>query len=111
MSDMRKEMQEARREGTKWWMWGLGLFILSVVALTSLSYFGVFTDTVVERKVFEESFQYNEARESEIATYTAQIAEIDSKLSDPNLDDATRRNLEAQKSAIEVRLNTAKSKQ
>ena len=61
--------------------------------------------------MFEQSFQYSEARKSEIATYEAQLAEINSQLADPNLDEDTRRSLKAQKSAIEVRFTAAKAKQ
>lgn len=106
-----ESMRGERREFGKWWMWVLGLVVLSGLILTLLGYAGVFTQTVVERKVFEESFQYSEARKSEIATYEAQLAEINSQLADPALDENTRRSLTAQKSAISVRLNTAKAKQ
>lgn len=103
-------MHGERREFGKWWVWILGLAILSGVIITALGYAGVFTKTVVEREVFEQSFQNSEARKSEIATYEAQLAEINSQLADPNLDENTRRSLKAQKSAIEVRLTAAQAK-
>ena len=107
MDNMRSE----RREFGTWWMWVLGLIIISVIILTGLNYAGIFTRTIVEREVFEESYQYREARKSEIATYEAQLAEINSQLADPNLDESTQQSLKSQKSAIPVRLATAKSKQ
>lgn len=107
MDNMRGE----RREFGRWWMWVLGLMILSGLIFTLLGYAGIFTKTVVEREVFEKSFQYSEARKSEIATYEAQLAEINSQLADPALDENTRRSLKSQKSAIEVRLTAAKTKQ
>jgi hypothetical protein len=36
-----------------------------------IQYLGVFGKTMVEREVFESSYQYSEARKSEIATYEA----------------------------------------
>lgn len=104
-------MREERREFSRWWWWILGLVIVTGLIFSILGYVGVFTKTVVEREVFEQSFQYSEARKSEIATYEAQLAEINSQLADPSLDASTQRSLKAQKSAIEVRLATAKAKQ
>ena len=65
----------------------------------------------VERIVFENSFQYSEARSTEIATFEAQLAEIKVQLTNPNLEADTRINLEAQVSAIRVQLKVARSKQ
>lgn len=94
-----------------WWMWVLGLIVVSIIVLSILDYAGVFTRTVVERKVFEESFQYSEARKVEIATYEAQLAELEKKLSNPELDAGTRNEIEAQMSAIRIQLNTARRRQ
>ena len=90
-------------------MWGLALLVMTIVVLTTLNYVGVIGSTVVERKVFEESFQYSEARKSEIATYEAQLAEINSQLS-TQIPPATRNALKAQRAAINVRLRVAKTK-
>lgn len=75
--------------------------------LSLLGYAGLFTGTVVERKVFENSYQYSESRKSENAIYRAQLAEIERKLMSSTLDESTRTNFEAQASAIRIRLAAA----
>ncbi len=110
----RDEMNQVAKE-TSWTFWRfLPIFIIAVVILSAIGFglnsLGLFGRTVVERKVFENSFQYTEARKSEIATYEAQLAEIDGKLANPNLNADTRANLEAQKSAINIQLSVARRK-
>jgi hypothetical protein len=94
-----------------WWMWILGLVVVSFFALSLLNYGGIFTKTVVEREVFENSFQYSQARKAEIATYTAQIAELEGQLANPSLDAGTQSTINAQLSAIRIQLNTARNMQ
>jgi len=110
----RNEMNQVAKE-TSWTFWRfLPIFLIAVVILSAIGFglnsLGLFGRTVVERKVFENSFQYTEARKTEIATYEAQLAEIDGKLANPNLDVDTRANLEAQKSALNIQLATARRK-
>ena len=97
-------------QATGWFIWGLILFIVAIVILTGLSYLGVFTGTVVERKVFENSFQYSEANKERVATFEAQLVEIESQLMRGDLEEGTRKNLEASASAIRVQLATARAK-
>lgn len=101
-------MKEERREGTRWWVWALSLFILTAIVLSVLSYVGVFTSTLVEREVFEQSYQRREGLRQEIAIYEAQIVEIEAQLINPNLEQSTRTNLQAQLAVINVRLNAAR---
>ena len=82
---------------------GIGGFILHSI--------GVIGNTVVEREVFEASYQRSESLKSQIATEEANIAELERKLTNPNLDADTRANLEAQMSAARIRLQTARNKQ
>lgn len=93
-----------------WWMWVLLLMIVSGIVLTGLSYVGLIGRTVVERKVFENSFQYSEARKAEVAAYQATLAEIERKLATAKIDEGTRANLEAQASGIRIQLNVARAK-
>lgn len=86
------------------------IVILGVVGFTLRS-FGLIGRTVVERKVFENSYQRSEALKSQIATDEATLVEIERKLANPNLDENTRANLQAQASAARVRIATAKAKQ
>ena len=82
------------------------ILILSAVSFGIGSLF-IVGDTVVERKVFENSYQRQESLKTEIAINEATLTEINMKLSNPNLDANTRFNLKAQASAIRIRITTA----
>jgi len=93
-------------------MKSVGLFILGFILLVGVIIFGFVTksalkvgDTVVDRVVFEQSYQRSEAKITQRKLYQAQILEINNKLMNPNLDKNTKYNLEAQKSGILVMLN------
>lgn len=109
---------EARRVASDYY-WTVGkfagvFFALSavVVAVTfSLQSLGLIGCTIVERKVFENSYQRSEGLKSSIALDEATLAEIYAKLEIPGLDDNTRANLEAQAAAARIRINTAKRMQ
>ena len=58
----------------------------------------------MRRVIFENSFQYQQARDLEVNTYEAQLEEIGAQLSRTDLDASTRANLEAQESSIRVLL-------
>ncbi len=94
-----------------WWIWILFLAVITGTIFTGLSYFGIIGKTAVERVVFENSFQYKEARKSEVAVFQAQLTEIEGKLMNPELTVGTRANLEASASSIRVQLAAARSKQ
>lgn len=111
MTNYKTEFKEFR-----WTFWHVfGVVVLAGIILTGISFslnaLGVFGTTVVERKVFEHSYQRSEALKSQIANDTAVLTEIERKLSNPKLDPATRTNLEAQASAARIRIATAKGKQ
>jgi len=110
IGELERGYREERRGVKKWWILILGLFIVTGVIFTGLRYVGLIGSTIVEREVFKNSFQYKEARKSEIATYNAQLAEIDRKLSMSSLDSNTRANMEAQAASIRILLATARSK-
>lgn len=93
-----------------WFMWILFLMVVAGIILTTLGYMGKFTGTVVERKVFENSYQYSEARKGEIAVFQAQLAEIESQLLTEQ-DPAIRQELESKAAAIRVQLAAARAKQ
>ncbi len=86
------------------------LLLIVVVSVVSfgLNAAGRLGNTVVEREVFEQSYQYTAAQRERIATFEAQLAELEARLSDASLDDATRRDLESQRSAIRVQLQQAR---
>lgn len=93
----------------------LPLFLLVMVTLTGLGFvtrsLGLWGSTAVERKVFEQSYQRSSALKARMASEEANIAELEAQLANPNLDQNTRHNLEAQARAARVRLNTARRQQ
>lgn len=90
-----------------WWrvtLGTLGAIILLAFVAFALNWFGVFG----QRIIFENSFQYQEARKLEVQTYQAQLAEIDVQLR--SADATTRERLLAQRAAISVRLRAAEGR-
>ena len=104
-------MEKEKKYFAGWFFWILLIMIVAGIVLTSLNYVGLIGKTVVERKVFENSFQYSEARKSAVAGYQAQLVEIDRKLMSPTLNTQTRTTLEAQASGLRILLSTERSKQ
>lgn len=97
---------QEKRYFAGWWFWVLMLIAVSLLAFGGLRILGV----VGERVVFEQSFQYKEARKTEIATFEAQLAEINHILGYHSLDENVRVNLEAQAASIRIQLNVARRK-
>jgi len=114
MNDYRQKVEVGLEEARWTFFKGMPLFLMIVVFLIILGFIlnsmGLFGRTVVKREVFENSFQYSEARKTEIATFEAQLAEIRRKLSDDSIDPAIRTNLEAQESALRIQFSVARSK-
>ena len=100
-------MDEERNDFGRWWIWITFLFIFSFVALGAMNYLGIVGQTIVEREVFEQSYQYSEARRAEIATYEAQLAELEILLKAES-DAQAAENTKAQMAAIRVRIAAAK---
>ena len=87
-----------------------GIFILVLVILTVVGWGLGFGDVIMRRVIFENSFQYQQARDLEAATYEAQLEEIRVKLGRTDLDASTRANLEAQESSIRVLLKASRER-
>ena len=112
------EYKDAVRVGVSEGVWTIGKIlpiVLLVVLLLSafgfvLNSAGLLGSTIVERKVFEHSYQYSETVKAEIATYEAQLVELNYKLSS-DLDANTKANLEAQASGIRIQLAVARSRE
>ncbi len=73
-------MDEIKRELGSWWMWVLGLTVVTAVVFGVLNSVGLIGRTAVERMVFEESIQRSSAVKAKIATYRAQIAALEGRL-------------------------------
>lgn len=115
MGNYRNDANEFRREA-RWTMWRFLPLTLTAILIISavgfgLNAMGVFGRTLVERKVFENSYQRSESLKAQIAVDEATLAEITHLLTNPDLAANSRRNLEAQASAARIRLATTKRKQ
>lgn len=115
MSAYRDEARHAIGEA-QWTFWkAFPLVMLAVVMLSAVGFglhsVGLLGTTVVERKVFEQSYQKQAAMNSQIATDEAVLAEIERKLLNPSLDAGVRHNLEAQASAARIRIATTRKEQ
>lgn len=114
MNEYRSEAREVAKEARWTFFRFLPLFFGVVVILSAIGFglksVGLIGGTVVERVVFENSYQRSESIKSQIATDEAVLMEIQGQLSNPDLDESTRHNLLAQASAARVRIATAKGK-
>ena len=90
-----------------WWIVGLILLITAIGFITDG--FGLLGKTVLERAVFEQSFQRKAGLEAQLSAYEASLREIELKLRNPNLDKNTRYNLEAQASTLRARINSVEN--
>jgi len=101
---------------TRWTFFRFFSIFATIVILLSLLFFGMkaiglIGKTAVERVVFEQSYQRSESLKSQIAMDEANLTEINAQLMNPNLDENTRFNLEAQARAARIRIATAKGQQ
>lgn len=104
-------MNEEMKEHGKWWMWTILLIVVSIIVFTLLSYLGVIGQTIVERKVFENSYQRSEGLKQQISIYEAQLAELNMNLQSVHLSNLDKDNIRAQVSAIRIQLRAARSRQ
>lgn len=109
-NEFRSDMSEAKRT-----TWGFMPTLIGIIIVLSILGFvlnslGVFGRTVVERKVFEQSYQRSSAIESQTATDEAALVEINSQLSRTDIDQNTRANLESQAAGARVRIDAANRK-
>lgn len=95
---------EEKKEFGRWWMWLILLIAGAGIVFTLLGYAGKVGGTIVERKVFENSYQRSESLKSREAAYEAQLAQIDSRLAycDPESD--LYAELSAQKAMLQVQI-------
>ncbi len=111
----RDDVREFEKE-SRWTVFKfIPLFLVVILLLATTGFvtksMGLWGSTFIERKVFEESYQRSSALEAQIASNQAALAEITRKLSNPELSQSTRHNLEAQASAIRIRIATARGQQ
>ncbi len=100
-------MDEEKKEFAGWWLFLLIILIITSVVLWELGALGKISNTFLERKVFENSLQYSEAKKSEISLYESQLQEIENQINITK-DSNTLDHLQAQAASIRIQLNTAK---
>lgn len=115
MSEYRREAGQVARD-TRWTVVRfLPIFVFVLVILGAVGFVlntgGIIGKTIVEREVFEQSYQRTAALAERVAVDVASLAEIERQLLNPNLDANTRFNLNAQAAAARVRIQTARSLQ
>ena len=99
-------MDPEKKEFGKWWVWVVVLLAGTVVVFSGLRYVGLVGQTVVERKVFEQSYQKKSADQDAISTYQAQIAVLQGKLNNPDIDAGTKAEIRAQIDAIRILMSS-----
>jgi len=95
-------MEEDKRVVRGWWFFILFMVVLTIPVMSGLKYLGIIGTTVVERVVFEQSFQYKEGMAQRAAILEANIAEIDMLMA---TGQGNPEQLQAQKSVLRVQLN------
>ena len=102
-------MDENKKFVFNWWMFFIGLILITSTIFGITSLISKPVNTAVDRIVLEQSIQYDSAKKDQIAMLEATLIEIDSKLSIIN-DSEIRKNLEAQKMTINALLTAAKKR-
>jgi len=95
-------MDQDKKEVGSWWIWILFLVIITIIVIGLLRVGGIIGTTVVERVVFEQSFQYKEGMAQRVSTIEANIAEIDMLIATGK---GNPEELQAQRSVLRVQLN------
>jgi hypothetical protein len=104
------EFKVSKVSVTGWFFFILVLVIVAGVTLTALSYAGVIFRTKLERKVFEESYQFKAGQRQKISIFEAQLAEINAQLGDPSLTPGQKYQLKSKRAAIRVQLRAARNR-
>ena len=99
-------MEKEKKDLFGWWMWILLLIIFTGIILGVTGSFGKIFHTVVERKVFENSYQKHESDKTAITTYQAQIVQLRGKLNNPNLTNGNRIEIQSQIDLLLILLQT-----
>jgi hypothetical protein len=110
MSEYRKEANQVAKNSTWTFFRFLPLFLIFIVVMFFIGSMTKWGGTVVERKVFENSYQRSEGIKSGIAMFKAQQAEINSRLTQSNLSDMDKQDLLAKKSALAIQISTLEAK-
>jgi len=92
-----------------WWVWVLCLLVGTSIIFASLSYVGIIGKTIVERKVFEQSYQKKAADEDALSIYDAQIVILRRRLRAEDLTRPERNEIQAQIDSITILKSTKRN--
>ena len=85
------------------------LSILAIIVLWVIGRAMFIGNTIIEREVFEQSYQRQAGIEEAIATYEAQLAMIEIKLESTELTEQERNTLEANRASIRIQLQATRA--
>lgn len=110
MSEYRNEANQVAKDS----VWTLFKFLPFIVIFFIIMFFlnsaGLIGKTVVERKVFENSYQRSEGIKSGLSMFKAQLAEVNSRLRQRDLNKFDKQDLLAKKSALNIQISTLEGK-
>tara|TARA_Y100000034_G_C6891049_1_gene409901 strand:+ start:971 stop:1312 length:342 start_codon:yes stop_codon:yes gene_type:complete len=110
MNDYRNSADTVRTESS-WTFWRfLPIVVIFFIIVGGIGFglksLGLIGSTIVEREVFEQSYQKRAGDAAQLSTYKAALAEVEAQLQIPGLDAQTKARLEAQATSIRVRINS-----
>lgn len=111
MSEYRNEANQVAKDSVWTIFKFLPFIVIFALIMFGLNSMGVIGKTVVERKVFENSYQRSEGIKSGLSMFKAQLAEVNSRLRQRDLNKYDKQDLLAKKSALTIQISTLEGKQ
>ncbi|MBC8395880.1 MAG: hypothetical protein H8E16_02125 [Flavobacteriales bacterium] len=99
--------KEEKKIITSWWFYFLGLILITIIVGSFMKYFGMIGKTVVERVVFENSYQRSETMKSREIGYLVQLSQVNSMLA-TETDPEKINYLKAQEAMLNTQLSLTK---
>lgn len=99
--------KEEKKIITSWWFYFLGLILITIIVGSFMKYFGMIGKTVVERVVFENSYQRSETMKSREMGYLVQLSQVNSMLA-TETDPEKINYLKAQEAMLNTQLSLTK---
>ena len=95
-------MDSDKKEVGKWVVWIIVLFIGVVIVFSLINYVGLGVSTVVERKVFEQSYQKQAADSDAISAYDAQLTILRRRLRASDITTIKKTEIQGQIDSINI---------
>ena len=94
-----------KKEFGGWWIFMVALVVGTVIVFAVLNATGKIGNTIVERKVFENSYQRSESMKAREAAYRAQLAAVNARIQTLPIGTYSP-DLQAQKAMLETQIRT-----